>query len=188
MIDEEGTIVSSIQEIYTENTMTQDRETHRRLGMKRHAEASVHIDAPPEAVWAVIADVTRGGEWSGESRGCEWLNRASSAEEGTRFKGRNRRGPFRWSRVSEVVRVDQPRELVWRTLPSPQYRDSTEWWISLAEEGGGTKVTEGFRVVQMSRVWEMLISSLLPVHRDRGPDLAEDLRRLKKVVEGSSRV
>ena len=87
-------------DIHTESGMAQEGETRRRLGMKRHAEATVHIDAPPEAVWAVIADVTRGGEWSGESRGCVWLNGAGSVEVGARFRGRNRRGPFSWSRVS----------------------------------------------------------------------------------------
>jgi len=34
--------------------------------VRRGCEASVDIAAPPSAVWAVVADVTRVGEWSGE--------------------------------------------------------------------------------------------------------------------------
>jgi len=41
--------------------------------MRRECEASVVIEAPPEAVWSVISDVTRVGEWSGECRRGEWI-------------------------------------------------------------------------------------------------------------------
>jgi len=42
-------------------------DPHRRLKeVRRGCEASVDIAAPPSAVWAVVADVTRVGEWSGE--------------------------------------------------------------------------------------------------------------------------
>ena len=76
---------------------------------------------------------------------------------------------------------------MWRTLPSPLYRDSTEWCITMSEEQGGTRVTEGFRLLQMDRAREILVYCLLPVHRDRAPDLADDLQRLKTVVEAGCR-
>jgi len=79
------------------------------------------MSAPPEAIWAVVADVTRVGEWSGECRGCIWVEGASEAVAGARFRGTNRRGGFRWTRLNEVVRADRPNELVWRTVPSGPY-------------------------------------------------------------------
>ncbi|HZU13075.1 MAG TPA: SRPBCC family protein [Chloroflexota bacterium] len=163
----------------------QEAEGRRRFGLNHHAEASIHIDALPQAVWAVVADVTRNGEWSGETLGCEWVGDARAAEPGARFRGRNLRRGWRWTRTSEILRSDTERELVWRTVSTPVYPDSTEWRITLAPEDGGTRVTEGFRIVRMSRLMDFFLYWFMPVHRDRTPDLQEDLQRLKRVVEAA---
>ena len=57
------------------------------LTMRRECEASVIVAAPPEAVWAVVSDVTRVGEWSGECRACVWLGEAVAPVPGARFRG-----------------------------------------------------------------------------------------------------
>jgi uncharacterized protein YndB with AHSA1/START domain len=176
-------MMSTKSETYREWAMTRGDET-RRLGLKRHIEVSVQIDAPPDAVWEVIADVTRSGEWSGESRGCEWLDGASGPEPGARFAGCNRRRDWRWNRVNEVVNADRPHELVWRTLSSALYPDSTQWRIALEPAAGGTRVSEEMLVLRMSRPLELLLYWFMPPHRDRTTDLIEDLGRLKTVVEG----
>ena len=62
--------------------------------MKRQCSADILIDAPPQAVWSVVSDVTRVGEWSGECRGCTWESPSDKAEVGARFRGKNRRGAF----------------------------------------------------------------------------------------------
>ena len=154
--------------------------------MRRECEASVTIAAPPEAVWSVIADVTRVAEWSGECRGCVWLDGAVAPVEGARFRGRNRRGGFRWARLNEVVRAERPHELVWRTVPSGPYPDSVEWRLSLVEDGSGVRVSESFRVVRLPRVMEWLVGLAVPAHRDRTQDLFDDLERLKVVVEAEA--
>lgn len=171
---------------YTNGTTTGADEMPRRLGLKRQAEASVHIDAAPEAVWAVVADVTRNGEWSGESQGSRWIDGANAAVQGARFKGRNLRRGLRWTRTCEVLKGDPPREFVWRTLWAVVYPDSTEWRIALEPEAGGTRVTEGFQIVRLSRPMEIVFHWLMPVHRDRTTDLHEDLQRLKSVVEAGA--
>jgi hypothetical protein len=92
----------------------------------------VVVDAPPEAVWAVLADVTRIGEWSHECRGAEWLDGASSAAPGVRFRGRNRAGSrVRWARVCVIRAVDPPHELVWETVGPPLMRDASRWRVRL---------------------------------------------------------
>jgi len=154
--------------------------------MRREGEASVTIEAPAESVWAVVADVTRVGEWSGECRGCTWLGGADAPVPGARFRGRNRRGSFRWTRTNEVVTAERPRELAWRTVPGGPYPDATEWHLELAEDGSRTVVRESFRIVKMPRVMEVLIPLAMPAHRDRSEDLAGDLRRLKSLVEGTA--
>jgi hypothetical protein len=47
----------------------------------------------------------------------------------------------------------------------------------------GSEVIESFRIVRMSSVMEWLLGLLQPAHRDRTGDLADDLARLKNVVE-----
>jgi hypothetical protein len=39
---------------------------HSRLKISLAGTAAAHASAPPEAVWRVLADVTRVGEWSHE--------------------------------------------------------------------------------------------------------------------------
>ncbi|MGH9046709.1 MAG: SRPBCC family protein [Acidimicrobiales bacterium] len=154
--------------------------------MLRECEASVEISASPEAVWSFVSDVTRVGEWSGECRACIWMGEPASAQPGARFKGRNRRGVIRWTRLNEVVRADAPNELVWRTVPGGPYLDSVEWRLSIGGNATCSKVSESFRIVKMPDLMRWLIPLALPAHRDRSDDLAADLGRLKLLVETGS--
>lgn len=151
--------------------------------MRHTCEADVVIRRPPEAVWAVVADVTRVGEWSDECLRCTWVEGAAGPVAGARFRGRNRRGGLRWSRLNEIVVADAPRELVWRTVPSGPYPDSVEWRITLCPEGDGTRVTESYRIVHIPKLMEWVITAFFPPHRDRTSDLERDLDRLRALVE-----
>lgn len=153
--------------------------------MKRTCRAERLIDAAPEAIWAVVADVTRVGEWSGECRGCDWVTPWNHAEAGARFRGRNHRSWLFWTRLNEIVEADEPRRLVWRTVASFPYPDSVEWRLDLEPAEGGTRVCESFNVLNIPRLMEWLIWLALPAHRNRTVDIENDLDRLKAVVEGS---
>jgi|ERR1017187_1939740 hypothetical protein len=155
--------------------------------MRRKCEATISVDASPEAIWAVISDVTRTGEWSGECQGGIWVGDATAPAPGVRFRGRNRRGRFRWTRLNEVIEAQPPRTLVWRTLRRAPYPDSVEWRLTLAQEGDTTRVDESFQVLKLPRVMEASLWLLMPSHRDRTSDLAEDLNRLKALVESEAR-
>lgn len=154
--------------------------------MRQYCEASITISATPDEVWKVISDVTRVGEWSGECRGCAWLGGAAAPAPGVRFRGRNHRGGFRWSRVNEVVRADAPTLLVWRTVVRFPYPDSIEWQLRITEAEEGSTVNESFRVLHIPKLMEWMVGLALPAHRDRSQDLGDDLNRLKVVVESSS--
>lgn len=156
--------------------------TERAL-VRRKCDASIRVDASPDAVWDVISDVTRIGEWSGECQECAWNDGARMPTPGVRFRGHNRRGGFRWTRINEVVLAERPRTLVWRTMPRAPYPDSVEWSIRLVEDGTGTRVSESFEVLKLPRLMEGWLWLLLPSHRDRTADLGADLARLKGVVE-----
>lgn len=154
--------------------------------MRRMCDAEIVIDAPAEAIWAVVADVTRVGEWSAECRGCAWAGDPAAPVPGARFRGANRRSWLRWTRLNEIIAAEEPRRLIWRTIPSGPYPDSVQWQIDLVPDNGRTRVRESFAVLVMPRLMEWLLWMAVPAHRDRTSDLERDLGRLKHLVEESS--
>ena len=59
---------------------------------------TVHMDAPPETVWALVSDVTKIGQFSPETFEAEWLDGATGPAVGARFRGHVRRNG-RWPDV-----------------------------------------------------------------------------------------
>lgn len=157
-----------------------------RMRISPAAEAKVHVDADPEVVWDVVADITRQDRWSSEATRCEWLAPETAAARGARFRGHNRRGFRRWTRTNEILVVEPGRMLVWQTLPSRLYPDSTEWRVELQDEGSHTVVTESYRITRLARAMEIFLYWFNPTHRDRQGDLELDLSRLKAFVESDA--
>lgn len=151
--------------------------------LKRSCDASVDIDAAVETVWELVSDVTRAGEWSVECCGAEWLGGATTATAGARFKGKNRRNATRWSRTCEVLEIDPPYRLAWRTLPTRLLPDSTRWEFELAAHNGGTTLIERMQVLKIPALYDRLFATMLPQHRDRTSDLQGDLERIKERFE-----
>ena len=160
------------------------RRTNRwrspRRRVQRRGAPSVVVDADIESVWAVVRDPTRVGEWSHECVAAQWIGGADEARPGARFRGRNAQGLVRWGRVCEILRAD-PHELVFRTVPTRTYPDSTVWSLRLTTHGQGTTIEQRFEVVKGSKL-EWLYVTLLPAHRDRSAALERDLRRLGEVA------
>lgn len=151
--------------------------------VQKQARVEVYVDAAPSQVWRVVADVTRVGEWSHECRSAEWLGGTDAPSLGARFRGRNRAGVFRWGRTCEIVTLDEPAQIAWRTVPSLLYPDSTLWRVELEPTGaGGTVVRQSFDVLRAPWVLDRLYAFLIPTHQDRDAGLAQDLRRLGEVA------
>lgn len=140
------------------------------------------VAAPVDAVWRVVVDVTRTGEWSHECHTVEWLDGAGSAVPGARFRGGNTSFLWRWHRISEVTAAEPGRLLEWRTVPTRVYVDSTVWRIVLEPHGTGTRIVQTYQVVRCPRWWELFVVYGNPPHRDRAPALAADLRRIGEVA------
>jgi hemerythrin-like domain-containing protein len=158
---------------------TRGGQPSRRVQLEN--SVAVTVEAEIDAVWAVVRDVTRVGAWSHECVGAEWLGGSRAPVPGARFRGRNRAGLFRWGRVCEIISAD-PYELVWRTVPTAMYPDSSEWRITLDTIDGGTRISQQFHVVRAPKVLSVVYALLVPGHRDRTTALREDLQRLGTVA------
>jgi hemerythrin-like domain-containing protein len=159
---------------------------HHGRRVQKHGRTEVVVDADAEAVWEVVLDIPRTGEWSHECVSCELLGGATRVGPGVRFRGRNRQGSFRWGRVCEVVSTDH-HELVWRTVPTTLYPDSTEWAIRVTPVDGGTRIEQRFDVVRAPKVLDVVYGLVLPAHRDRTDALAQDLERLAALARSPAR-
>ena len=149
--------------------------------VQKRSSVGVTVAASPEQVWAVVSDPTRTGEWSHECRTLVWDGEAG-ARPGSRFRGTNRAGPWRWTRTCELVTVDPPREISWRTVPTLLFPDSTLWTLRLEPEGDGTRITQTFEVLRAPVLLDRVYALLIPTHQDRDALLREDLARIGPVA------
>jgi hypothetical protein len=156
---------------------------------RRSGSTSLTIAAPADSVYHRICDVTATGERSLECRTAQWLPGAEPGALGSRFRGRNRSGLARWSRVCEVVEAEPAVAFAFRTVPhrfDPSRSDSTVWRYRLSPEGEGTVVTHEYEIVRLpSPFFRALYGRLLPHHRDMRPHMAHTLEALKAELEQS---
>jgi uncharacterized protein YndB with AHSA1/START domain len=142
--------------------------------------ASVVVDAPPDAVWRVVSDVARMGEWSPECRKVVLLG-ARRAEVGVRMVGINRRGLAVWPTVSTVVRLEPGRAVAWRTRES-----GATWTYELEPAGGGTRLTgrrDLDRYSTLTRVAAPLIGGAAGHDRELADGIRVTLGRIKAEAE-----
>ena len=95
---------------------------------------SIHVDAPPERVYDVVADVLRTGEWSVFTRRCVW-DEGDGPAVGAHFTGYNSRPGRDWETRSEVVVADRGREFAW------EVNSLVRWAYEMAPDGDGTLLT-----------------------------------------------
>jgi hypothetical protein len=148
-------------------------------------EASLHVQASPERLYDLVADVGRMAEWSPECRACEWIDEAAAPVVGARFRGTNRRGLARWTTELRVVAADRGREFAFVTVR--RGHEQTRWSYRLAPHGGGTTVTESFELLADMPWYLVATERVLMGVADRRADLEAGmrttLRRLKAAAE-----
>ena len=151
--------------------------------LPRHMTVETIVDAPPAAVWCVVGDPRRTGDWSHECVDVAFVDGSTEPVVGARFRGRNKVGKRGWTRTCEIVGYEPGAEIRWQTIATMTYRDSTIWTITVEPDGdGGTKLTQRYDVVKLSPVMDRLIYLFVPVHRDRHDALESDLRRIGDVA------
>jgi uncharacterized protein YndB with AHSA1/START domain len=98
----------------------------------------IHIDVPPERVFAVLADWRSYGDWVVGSRTIRGADPGFPAA-GTRFHHQVGVGPLHLNDHTEVLEVDQPTKLILRAKARPLFGTAVVE-MRMTAENGGTKV------------------------------------------------
>ncbi|MGB3770467.1 MAG: SRPBCC family protein [Rhodococcus sp. (in: high G+C Gram-positive bacteria)] len=101
---------------------------------------SVVVGATPEALYSMVSDVTRTGEWSPICRECWWAEGADGGV-GSQFTGRNSTEDRTWETTSTVEVADPGHEFAWIVGNS-----FVRWGYTMEPAGSGsTTLTESWK-------------------------------------------
>ena len=136
----------------------------------------IHIDAPPERVFAVLADWRSYGDWVVGSRKIRGADPGFPAA-GTRFHHQVGVGPLNLNDHTSVLEVDQPRKLILKAKARPMGTAVVD--MEMRREAGGTRVymREDPGDTLSAFVFNPLTHLLV-----RGRNV-ESLKRLKRLAE-----
>lgn len=112
-----------------------------RYADKPTVEVRTWIEAPPERVWAVVADVELMPDMSDELQSVEWLDGATGPAVGARFLGRSKHDALgEWATTSHVVECEAPRVLAWAVVDPDD--PIAIWRFRLEPKDGGTELSQ----------------------------------------------
>jgi len=149
------------------------------MSLPTRAQAAIDIAARPTTIYDVVSDVTRMGEWSPECVACVWLTDERGV--GARFRGRNRRGPARWSTTAEVLVADRGREFSFATLH--QDTPATRWTYRFEAIDGGTQMTESFEALHTPAIFGLVERLFI---RDRQQQLEVGIERTIAAIKAAT--
>ena len=124
-------------------------------------EESILVAASPEALFDLVTDVSRTGEWSRICTGCWWDDPSEAGQVGAWFTGRNELPHRTWETRSRVVVADRPREFAFEVG-----QGYVRWGYSLREATGGTLLTES---------WHFLPAGIEMFHSKYGEQAAAEI-------------
>ncbi len=107
--------------------------------------ASIDIESDPEALYALVSDVTRMGQWSPICRAC-WWDEGAGPQVGGWFTGRNETPDRTWETRSQVVVADPGREFAWEVNEG-----WVRWGFVLTPIDDGTRLTEQWAFLPKGR-------------------------------------
>ena len=145
-----------------------------------------YIEASPEVLYDVVADVTRTPELSPEVVACEWIDGATGPEVGARFRARNHvgRGPD-WHNTPVVTVAERGREFAFSR--TEKGAGTVAWSYRLTPEATGTRVALSYDVTSPLSVIGWFVIGVLYGRKDRRGDLRRgmttSLERLAALTE-----
>lgn len=146
--------------------------------------ATARIAAPADALYTLVSDVTRMGDWSPENLGGRWIGGATAPSVGARFRGSNRRGWRRWSTTCTVVAADPDRRFAFEVdvagIPA------SRWTYEFRPDGDATVVTESW-TDRRPRWFARLAGATMGIRDIRahnGENIRATLANLGRAAEG----
>jgi polyketide cyclase/dehydrase/lipid transport protein len=149
--------------------------------------ATVHMAAPADKIWNLIADVRNIGRFSPETFEAKWLDGATGPAVGARFRGhvkRNEIGPVYWT-TCRVTACEPGREFGFEVLVGDRAVNNWHYRLTPTGDGAhGTNVTESFRMNSSPVVslYYWLFGGYLRQRRNIR-DMTKTLHRIKDVAE-----
>jgi uncharacterized protein YndB with AHSA1/START domain len=144
------------------------------------------IDAPADKLWAMVADITRMGEWSPENEGGAWLGGATGAAPGAKFRASNRNGRRKWRTLSTVTSAEPGRRFSFRV--SSAGIQVADWSYEFEPTASGCVVTESW--VERRPAWFKPLARVATGVADRvvtnRAGMEETLERLAAAAESSA--
>ncbi len=148
--------------------------------------AEIIVNAAPEQVYRLVADLPRMGEWSNECARVDWVDGSTGPEPGARFVGHNQVGPrrmIRYSRNGRVLIADPGREFAFATEEGGV--EGTIWRYQFEPVAEGTRVTESYEVSRIP-VWARILDVPVNRHRELMETMRHTLGKLKAAAEARS--
>lgn len=146
------------------------------------------IDADADALYAMVSDLPRIGEWSPECETVTWEGPVTTPVEGTTFVGQNAVGPgrrIRYKRHGSVLVADPGREFAFITDEGG--RPSTVWRYRFERLAAGrTRVTESYEV-RWIPVWARIVDVPTNRHKELLHGMRTTLERLRATAEAEGR-
>ncbi len=136
----------------------------------RTHQQSIVIEATPEALYDLVSDITRTGEWSPVCTGCWWDDAAQAGQVGAWFTGHNELPDRTWETRSQLTAADRGREFGWIVGAG-----FVRWSFTFEPDDQATKLTES---------WEFLpagIAMFQAKHAARADAEIEDRTRLAHI-------
>ncbi len=141
-----------------------------RTSARTH-ELSITVEATPEALYDLVSDITRTGEWSPICTACWWDDPAEARTVGAWFTGHNQVPGRSWETRSRIAAADRGREFTWIVGGS-----FVRWSFTFHPHGAATTLTES---------WEFLPGGIAMFQEKYGDRAAAEIdERTRQAHEG----
>ena len=142
------------------------------------------IPAPPEPIFALIADPRRHSEIDGSGTVREAKDLPDHLELGSTF-GMSMKFVVSYSMVSEVIEFEPNRRIAWQTRPAKSLGGKSGggriWRYELEPVEGGTRVRESWDISQ-----EKIKAIVQPARKRMRTAMTKTLARIEQIVTAES--
>ncbi|WP_324644449.1 SRPBCC family protein [Pseudarthrobacter sp. LT1] len=141
-----------------------------KTNTRQHQE-SVTVQASADALYDLVSDITRTGEWSPVCTSCWWDDKASAGQPGAWFTGHNEIPGRTWETRSLVVAAERGREFAW--VVGGRF---VRWGFTLTPADNGTRLTES---------WEFLPEGIAMFEEKYGDNASVQIaERTQQALDG----